>query len=205
VVNFNKTNILTKMARQIMATTFSEHTLKLLNDYKRMILKRYLSTEERKQMMTKSGLNRKSLKFDTDVILYNKAKLVLKDIEDWTSKLGNTAMEHSGIDEFYQHLKKYLNDFHIADGRVVHTTREVSRAVVQTIQVLSLPEPKLSKEAHKLDALIQTIIKFGTNEHQAMLSKAIDEHKDSDSSILSPVLKNFSKYQARGEEDFFRN
>jgi oligoendopeptidase F len=204
VVNFNKTNILTKMARQIMAT-FSERTLKLLNDYKRMILKRYISPEERKQTINELGLKRKSLKFETDVILYNKAHRVLKNIENWTGKLGNTATEHSGIDEFYQHLKKFLNDFHIAHGRVVHITQAASRAVVQTIQVLSLPEPKLSKEAHKLDDLIQTIIKFGTSEHHAMLSKAMDEHKDSDSSILSPVLKNFTKYQARVEEEFLRN
>src|SRR4051794_38688117 len=109
---------------------FSEHILKLINDYKRL-LRRYLSNSEREKTIISLGIKRKSLKYDNDVILYNKAHRVLSDIMYWSSKLNRVAGEYSGVDEFYQHLQNYLSNFRVEHNVVVHISQHASRALVQ--------------------------------------------------------------------------
>lgn len=176
-----------------MMSIFSEHILKLLNDYKR-ILKRHLSTKEREKTIIDLGLKRKSLKFDTDAILYNKAHRVLKDIEYWTAKYNHAATEYSGIDEFYSHLKKYLNNYRIDSSQIVHMTQQVSCALVKAIQLISLPDAMLcDSHTHKLDDCIQTVVKFGTKDQRIMLAKALHNQKNRTATIFTPALDNFVK------------
>ena len=171
---------------------FSEHILKFLNDYKRL-LRRYISTPEREKTIINLGIKRKSLKFDNDVILFNKAHRVVKDIEYWTEKLNRSAAEYSGIDEFHQHLKSYLNNYRADNNMIVHVTQKVSCALVQAIQIISLSEIS-DANAAKLDDCIQTITKFGTDEQRIMLAKALNNQKaQSGSNFSTPVLDNFVK------------
>lgn len=177
-------------------SVFSDYILKLLNDYKR-ILKRYMSVEEREKTIIELGLKRKSLKSDNDAILYNKAHRTLKNIEYWTCRASHTATEHSGIDEFYQHLKKYLNDFRIENNFVVHMSQKVSCAIVQAIQLMALPVTKLSENStsNKLNSCIQTVAKFGSKEQRIMLANALQTQKGRNSNIFGPILDKFTKYQ----------
>lgn len=172
---------------------FSEHVLKLLNNYKRL-LRRYVSTSEREKIIINLGIKRKSLKFDNDVILYNKAHRVIKDIEYWTSKINRNAAEYSGIDEFYQHVKKYLSQYRVENGIIVHVNQKVSCALVQAIQMIPLLESKLSdKHVSKLDDCIQTVVKFGTHDQRVMLAKALSKQRKhpTQSSLFTPALDNF--------------
>lgn len=174
---------------------FSEHILKLLNDYKRL-LRRYVSGVEREKAIINLGIKRKSLKFDNDVILYNKAHRVLKDIEYWTDKLNRTATEYSGIDEFYEHLESYLSNYRVDGNAVVHITQRVSCALVQAIQIISLPEAKLSdSNVSKLDDCIQTIAKFGTKDQRNMLAKALNKQRthNNNANLFTPALDSFVK------------
>lgn len=177
-------------------SVFSDYILKLLNDYKR-ILKRYMSAEERENTIIELGLKRKSLKSDNDVILYNKAHRTLKNIEYWTSRSSHNATEHSGIDEFYQHLKNYLNDFRIENNQVVHMSQKVSCAIVQVIQLLALPATKLceNSNSNKLNSCIQTVAKFGTKEQRTLLANALQTQKVQNSTVFGPILDKFNKYQ----------
>lgn len=151
---------------------FSEAILKLLNDYKRL-LKRYVSTKEREDAIINIGIKRKSLKFDNDVILYNKAHRVLKEIEYLTSSLNRPATEYSGIKEFYEHLKNYLAQYRVDNNKIVHIHQQVSCALVQAIQIIAMPPAKLCEnKLSLLDDCIQIIIKFGTEDQRVMLTKA---------------------------------
>ncbi|MBA2655195.1 MAG: hypothetical protein H0U71_09065 [Gammaproteobacteria bacterium] len=173
---------------------FSEHILKLLNDYKRL-LRRYLSTTEREKTIINLGIKRKSLRFDNDVILYNKAHRVVKDIEYWTAKLNRTATEYSGIDEFYQHLKSYLTHYRIENSSVVHVTQKVCCALVQAIQIISMTPSQLSETTvSKLDDCIQTIAKFGTKDQRTMLANALNKQRqDENPNLFTPALESFVK------------
>lgn len=177
-------------------SVFSDYILKMLNDYKR-VLKRYMSLEEREKTVIELGLKRKSLKSDNDVILYNKAHRALKNIEYWTSRSNHTATEYSGIDEFYQHLKRYLNDFRIDNNQVVHMTQKVSCAIVQAIQIMSLPDVKISENnmTSKLNIYVQTVAKFGTKEQRTMLANALQTHKTRNNHLYGPIFDNFSRCQ----------
>lgn len=174
---------------------FSEHILKSLNDYKRL-LRRYLSGTERDKAIIDLGIKRKSLKFDNDVILFNKAHRVLSDIEYWSSKLNRIATEYSGIDEFYQYLKKYLSQYRVENNMVVHVNQRVSCALVQAIQIISLPETNISdSNVLKLDDCIETVAKFGTKDQRIMLAKALREQiaTMNSTNISSPTLDSFVK------------
>lgn len=174
---------------------FSEHILKSLNDYKRL-LRRYLSNNERDKAIINLGIKRKSLKFDNDVILFNKAHRVLSDIEYWSVQLNRTATEYSGIDEFYHYLKSYLNQYRIESNAIVHVNQKVSCALVQAIQIISLSKSEISDDdVSKLDDCIQTVAKLGTKDQRIMLAKALHNQQSEDSqwSIFTPTLDNFIK------------
>jgi hypothetical protein len=173
-------------------SVFSKYILKLLNEYKRL-LKRYLPVKEQKKAIINLGIKRKSLKFDNDVIFYNKAHRVLKDIEYWKEQFNRTATEHSGIDNFYHYLKSYLSHYRIENGVIVHITQKVSCALVQAIQLISLPASKLNENnVSKLNDCVHMISQFGSKDQQKMLAKALNP-KNSDHNVrsLSPVLDNF--------------
>ncbi len=174
---------------------FSEHILKSLNDYKRL-LRRYLSNNERDKAIINLGIKRKSLKFDNDVILFNKAHRVLSDIEYWSAQLNRTATEYSGIDEFYQYLKNYLTQYRIENNAIVHVNQKVSCALVQAIQIISLPKSEISdSNVSKLDDCILTVAKFGTKDQRVMLAKALrnQQSEGSELNIFTPTLDNFVK------------
>jgi|688.fasta_scaffold634871_1 hypothetical protein len=174
---------------------FSEHVLKMLNDYKRL-LRRYVSSTERENTIINLGIKRKSLRFDNDVILYNKAYRVLQDIEYWTDKLNRNATEYSGIDEFYTHLKSYLTQYRADGNTIIHVSQQVSCALVQAIQIISLPESKLSDyNISKLDDCIQTIAKFGTKDQRNMLAKALNKQRTDtlNTNLVTPALDSFVK------------
>lgn len=152
---------------------FSASIVKLVNDYKRL-LRRYLPNSEREKAIINLGIKRKSLRFDNDVILYNKAHRILNDIEYWTEKTKRTAAEYSGVDEFYQHLKDCLSNYRVENSVVVHANQKASCALVQAIQLISSSEADSSDtNASKLNDCILTVEKFGTPEERKMLAKAL--------------------------------
>ncbi len=177
---------------------FSEHVLKLLSDYKRM-LKRYLSDAERKQMLISLGIKRKSLKFDTDVILYNKLQRVLNDIEYWNKRTNRTATEYSGVEKFYQYLKKYLSNYRLENNLVVHVTQRVSCALVQAIQIVSSSKTTVSdSNALKLNDCIQTVAKYGTKAQRLMLAKALHKQQadSNNANLYTPIVASLLKASA---------
>ncbi len=175
-------------------STFSKYILKLLNDYKRL-LRRYVSTTEREKIIINLGIKRKSLKFDNDVILYNKAYRVIQDIEYWTEKTQRTAAEHSGVDEFYQHLKNYLSQYRVENNLIVHVTQKISCALVQAIQLASskhLTEEDLSK----LENCIQSVKKYGSADQQSVLLKALKQHSPATANLFAPMFEPLLQSQA---------
>jgi hypothetical protein len=171
---------------------FSEQILKALNDYKRL-LKRYVSSQERENAIIKIGIKRKSLKLDNDVILFNKAHRVLQDIEYWLKKLNRTGTEYSGITGFYQYLNACLSQYQVENNAIVHVTQKVSCALVQAIQLVSLPLSQLSdSHVSKLEECIHLITKFGTKEQHGMLANAVKQQKTNEvNSNLPPALDKF--------------
>jgi hypothetical protein len=149
--------------------TFSEHILKLLNDYKRL-LKRHLSITEGRQAIIDLGLTHKSLKFDTDVILHNKARCVVKDIES-REALDRITGEYSSIHKFYQHLISYLANYQIENDAVIHITQKVSCALVEAVQIVSITKSELSgNQTSRLDDCTKIIEKFGTQDQRTLLA-----------------------------------
>jgi hypothetical protein len=170
---------------------FSERILKSLNDYKRL-LRRYLTPSEREKAIINLGIKRKSLKFDSDVILYNKAQRVLNDIDYWSERLCRTATEYSGVNEFYNHLKEYLSHYQIENNAIIHITQRVSGSLIQAIQLIS-SAPLPESAANKLEEYIHTIVKYGTKDQRIVLAKALHASRNEIPQLCNPTMDNFVK------------
>jgi hypothetical protein len=154
-------------------STFSSNVLKLLNSYKRL-LRRYVSPAEREKTIVGLGIKRKSLKLDNEVILYNKVQRVIKDIEYWIKKLNCNAVEYSGINEFYNHIKAYFDQYRVEKDKVIHITQKVSCALVHAIQIISMSTLS-DTHTSQLDNCIKTIIQFGTTDQKTMLANTLQK------------------------------
>jgi len=145
--------------------------------------------------VTELGLKRKILKADDEVGVYLKAQNVVAALSLWTRNEASIGHWYSGIDEFCQHLKSILEDYQIENNQVVHTSQKASRAMVEAIQLMNLPNSRLNPTiAHKLDLCGQIIAEHGTREQQEMFSKALKNYQHSDINFFLPLLRNFEKY-----------
>lgn len=175
-------------------TFFSESMFKLLTEYKR-VLKRYFKPEDRLIKIDDLELQRKLLKYADDIGLFHKAHRVLNDIEQWNNTTTNSPTEYSGIEEFYQHLKNQVNEYRLENGKLVNITQQASRAIVDAVQLMGLPEPQLTQPiAKKLDQCIYIVAKFGSKEQQDVFIKALKTQKNRLVNFFLPLLNNFERY-----------
>lgn len=173
---------------------FDKKVLKLLNDYK-LILRKHTDRHAWGAKVQELGLKRKNLRFDDEVALYHKANRVVEDIMRWTDNSNNTASWYSGVDEFCQYLRNLLAEYQVENNKIVHTSQQASRAIVEAIQLLKLPNARFnSTVANKLDQCGQVIARFGTREQQEIFAKALKNSQHSDINFFSPLLHNFEKY-----------
>lgn len=176
-------------------SVFSEIITKALNDYK-SILKKDLSPEQRAARLSALGLRRRELKQSSTVVLYKKAKQVLKDIENTMASAGDEVPSwYCGLQAFYQHLQDILADYQVSEDTVVHITQESSRALINAIQLVSLTDSRLdSNIAKKLDQCGKIVAKFGSKQQQEKLVYVLKLHKERNTAFFMPLLYNLEKY-----------
>jgi len=155
---------------------FSGTLISLITEYKRL-LRRYLPPEQRLQIIAELGIRRKYLHVASDLDLYHKAHYVLKHAKTLSQQHVNRSNEHSGIDQFQQHLETLLADYHIQHGRVIHIKRHASRALLEVVQLMAMPEDKLTKPLqNKLSSAIKVIVQCGSPEQQQRVAQTVETH-----------------------------
>lgn len=176
-------------------TTFAKLILKLLTEYKSLI-KKLLPQKEWSEKMTQLDLKRKALRHDDEIALYYKAQRVLEDTRCWLHR-NSTSHWHSGLDEFYNYLLNILEEYAVINNRIVHTSRQVSCAMVEAFQLIRLERKRNKLNNRRLDRCAQIIAQYGSREQQEMFSKALKSSQDEDINFFLPLLDNFEKYLHR--------
>jgi len=169
--------------------TFLSRTLrKLLTDYKRL-LKRYMTPEERTLSITRLKLDRKLLKQDNEVALYQKAQAIIEHINK-DKAFKNLGAQHSGLELYREHLYAKITPYQIKGNTLINPARKASQAAVEAVQLIALPAEHLDEHiAKRLQRCITDILHLGSKEHHQTLSKALTRHKEKHPSFFLPLCQ----------------
>lgn len=142
---------------------FSETMIKAVGDY-RLLLRRYLTQSERMAKLRVLKLRDLSIT-DNELTLYQAGKAIIEDIENNMAVPNQGYYSYSGISQFCQYLKEYLDNYHIENDQVVHRAQKASRALITVIQLTTLPRERLNDSIAKqlLDCNLM-VVGFGSPE-----------------------------------------
>ena len=160
-----------------MTDIFSNIVLKAISDYK-LLLRRILPARECSARIVSMGIKRTQLRNIDDVGLYNVVLRIVEKLEEYVEKEGKENIFYSGAEEFLRYLKKLLDEYHVDGNKVVHATQSASCAVVEAIQLITLPEHKHTIDViEKLIKSIHTVARHGSKEQLAMFIDIIKKHE----------------------------
>lgn len=171
-------------------TTFSQMMLKIVNDYK-LLLRKNLPTNQSSVKIKELGVKRKQLKAMNNIQLYELGTTILKELEQHIHA-GKCSSYYCGTEEFAEHLRKILNSYCIENNQVVNTSQKASYSMLEAIQLMSLPEDKLTASAAiKLNQCVYNVTKYGDKEQLQILTEAIKVHKKNASSFFCKLWETF--------------
>jgi len=93
---------------------------------------------------------------------------VIKDVELYINDLDNDPAWHLGVADLMSYLKNTLKEFHFEDNKIINPKQQASRALLEAIQIISLPLDHSAIEK-KVEPCIMQIAKYGNNELQNKL------------------------------------
>lgn len=159
--------------------TFSEFVLRAVSDYKLFVRKNFPAREAADRIKA-LGLKRMQLRNTDDLHLFAVGAKIIDELEKYVAKQERTVTTvcYFGASEFLRHLKSTINEYCVEDGNVIHVDRAASRAMIEAIQLVTLPEHKFTLEIlEKLNKCINLVAKYGSMEHIALLNNAIKKNK----------------------------
>jgi hypothetical protein len=178
--------------------TFAMTTLKALNDYK-AVLRKNLSHNASNERIKELRLKRKQLQAASDIALYHTTINVIADIKKTLQHKTNPVW-HCGLAEFLQYLEDFLCEYRLENNHVIHAKQNVSKLIVEAIQLISLPTEKFKTKQHKsLDEIANIVSKYGTSEQQKMLHGLLKRKIEQQPKENSTIFSKFS--QMLSDED----
>lgn len=148
---------------------FSDTMVKAINDY-RLLLRRHLKQVERVIKLQQLRLRDNTI-YESDVALYSIGQAIVADIKAnlLNMRVYNQFHAYSGIQQFCEYLETYLNNYEIENGKVVHRAQKASRALLKSIQLISLPIESLTDRIKKeLCQCNEIIVEYGSKDQQDM-------------------------------------
>src|SRR3989344_7257043 len=116
---------------------FSQTMKKSISIY-RVMLRKHLSQVERVNKLQQLNLKNSQL-YENDIALYHTGYAIVNDIEKNLDPLAHGYYAYSGVASFAGYLKTFLQNYTIEGTQVIHCSQKASRALVQAIQLLTLP------------------------------------------------------------------
>jgi len=174
-----------------MSSIFVETISKAISDY-RQLLRRHLSQSER---MTKlMELNLKQPDYSNQVALYRTAQRIIQDIETNLDRGPKSYYTYSGVGNFGRYLKDFISNYIIEGQQVVHRAQKASRALLDSIQLISLPVERLTPDI--LDAINKNsmaIAHFGSEEQCELYKENLERYYRERGSFFGPLLHYFEE------------
>src|SRR5690606_31769253 len=122
---------------------FEKTAIKLLKNYK-LLTRRQYSPEESKKYLGELSLNGKLPKYEVN--LYRLLLGVEKKLSHELSVQDVQNIRYSGAKEFLEHLKDILDEYQLSGNKVINVKQAVSRELIKAVQLMSLPEDRLTDE-----------------------------------------------------------
>src|SRR5579864_7513528 len=177
---------------------FAETMTKAIGDY-RFLLRRHLSQSERMAKLHEFKL-RDSDTYETDLALYQTAKTIVVDIEENMKTPNQSYYSYSGIQQFCDYLKNYLENYHIENGRVVHRAQKASRALIKAIQLSALTHDRVNDRIEKeLFDCNKTVVGFGSQEQWELQMQTLSRQKENNPGFYTHIIAHLETLMGTGD------
>lgn len=168
---------------------FSETITLAIKDY-RFLLRRYLTQVERVVKLQELNLKDPAI-YQTDLSLYRVAEKIIQDIDKNMSVPNEGYYAYSGIEQFRMYLKEYLDNYYIEGDRVVHRAQKASRALIESIQLIAMPNERLTSQVEKkLFDCNEKIVKFGSFDQCKMQLEALSKRQKDNPDFYTTIIAN---------------
>lgn len=178
-----------------MATIFAETIARAISDYRQM-LRRYLNQSERVTKLAELNLRDTHI-YESEVSLYNTARAIIADIEKNMQVSEQGYYSYSGIAKFSEYLKEYVDNYEIENDKVIHRAQKASKALIQAIQIATLPNEKLDeKVALDFEKCNELIVECGSPEQQELHFHNLERRRDHHAEFYGPLLDHYNQLLA---------
>lgn len=189
-----------------MSQIFIETIARAISDY-RFMLRRHLGQAERRKKLAELNLKDPTI-FDSPVKLFEVATNIVSDIET-SVELPQSYYAYSGIAEFGKYLKEYLSKYEVENGHLVHFAQKASKVMIKAIQLIALPEQRLTPDvAKKLNQCSDEVVKYGSEEQVDMYEATLEQKLITHREFYTPVYDYFQSLiqdEGAGVTDFIEN
>lgn len=177
---------------------FSETMTKAVGDY-RFLLRRYLPQADRMTILHQLKL-KDSDTYESDVALFEVGKAIIANIEVHMAMPNQSYYSYSGIQQFCEYLKEYLENYFVdAKNQVVHRAQKASRALIEAIQLSGLPQDRLNDGvAKKLFNCNMAVIDFGSEEQWELQRQTLVRQKENNPSFYGRVIAHLESLMTSG-------
>lgn len=176
---------------------FSEIALKIISDYK-LLLRKIYPIGEATMKIRDLGLKRNQLDKHDSVFIYNVVKRIIEHLSEYVTEKKKSHAYFFGAEELLQYTSDFMSDYQVFNDKLIHTSREASRAVIDVIQIVSLPEGKLTKDIfERLSKCVSFVSKYGKMEHITLLNEAMKQNRKT----VTFLMQQYS--EKKNIEDFF--
>lgn len=171
---------------------FSETVSKAISDY-RYLLRKFLPQAERMHKLAELNLKNPEI-YNNDMSLYQVAWSIVNDIQKNINIPDQGYYSYSGIEHYCRYLKEYLDNYELENGMVIHRAQKASRAMIDVIQLILLPENRLSESiANKIKKHAKIVASYGSEEQQSVFRSSIDRQSEHNPTFFSPLLQHYDQ------------
>ncbi len=169
---------------------FSQTAVKLIRDYKTVVKKQF-STKEVELKLAELQLNKRLP--TKEAALYGLLEKIVQKSGEY-EVTPQSRLRYCGTKQLVQHIKKVLDLYHMENRRVINSAQLASRAMIDAIQLMSLPKGKRTEEvASKLQSCSVAIAQNGSEEQKKIFVNSLQSYVDRDRDFFSPLLDYFRR------------
>ncbi|MDF3055475.1 MAG: hypothetical protein K0Q74_1382 [Gammaproteobacteria bacterium] len=170
---------------------FSHLATNLIKEYK-VLTRRHFSPEESEQKFKELGIKGRLPKLEANLYRLLVA-ITQKMSKDYRGSAKN--IRYSGGRHFLSHLRKTLKEYQLSGKKVIHVNRVVSRVVVKAVQLMSLPEEKLTDELYsELNKKAVLVAKHGEKEQKHVFKQSLQTNAKRNPSFFKPLKESYHRY-----------
>ena len=131
--------------------------------------------------------------------MYRLGHTVVTDIKENLDNTNVSYYSYSGVRNFANHLENFLENYEIENSdRVIHRSQKVAFALVEAIQLITVPRNQLTEEIkEKLVSCTALIRSFGSEEqrelYKTMLKNTIHKQQEQNAAFYPLIFHNFQK------------